>query len=150
MQLAELEGTLKTLKLDEGDKISSPPMAVWWKDGAVNLEGIFDFLKAGATSGTVENTQVKMLVLGRSEAGKTSMINALVAGSSQLTRVGDRTVGIDQHTLQMRLENDADCTAAIVAGDSVELKLTAEAESFQVGDEAYYQIEEGGNTTDEQ
>ena len=52
VQLAELEGTLKTLKLDGGsahrssDAISSPPKAVWLKDGKVNLDGIFDFLKA--------------------------------------------------------------------------------------------------------
>ena len=152
VQLADLASTLQTLKLDYGDKISSPPMAVCWKasrvsgqSGTTNLQGIFDFLKARATSGTVENTQVKMLVLGRSEAGKTSLINALVAGSSQLTRVGDRTVGIDQHMLEMRLENGPGCTATILVGDRVELKTSDATESFQPGDEVYHQAREGGD-----
>ena len=46
------------------------------------------------------------------------MINALVAGTSQLTRVGDRTVGIDQHTLEMRLDSSGG-GASIGDGDQV-------------------------------
>ena len=134
---------LQSLELDPSDKITSPPKAVWWSGRGVNLQGIQAFLKAGATSGTIENTQVKMLVLGRSEAGKTSMINALLAGSSQLTRVGDRTVGIDQHTLNMRLESDAEFAGALVAGDLVEAKPPSESASFNVGDVAYYDTGRG-------
>ena len=92
---------------------------MWWKAGKVNLRATLDFLGAGASSGTVENTQLKMMVLGRSEAGKTSMINALVAGTSRLTRVDDRTLGIDQHMLEMRLDSSGGGGASIGPGDQV-------------------------------
>ena len=40
----------------------------------------------------------KVLVVGLSEAGKTSLINAVLTGNSHLVRRGDRTVGIEQKT----------------------------------------------------
>ena len=95
-------------------------MGVWWDGKQVKLQATLAFLRAAASSGTVDNDQLKMMVLGRSEAGKTSMINALVQNSSRLTRVGDRTVGIDQHILNMDLEHTGNERTDLRTGDKVE------------------------------
>ena len=44
------------------------------------------------------NTDLKVLVLGLSEAGKTSLINGLTEATARLMRRGDRTVGIETRT----------------------------------------------------
>ena len=50
-------------------------------------------------SGTETNVDLRVLVLGLSEAGKTSLINGLIDPDTvALTRVGDRTVGIEKRT----------------------------------------------------
>ncbi len=82
-----------------GNPISQPPIEVvrdTQQDGKSNLERIIGYFKAVVSSGTVENVHLKVMVLGRSEAGKTSLINAMVERVSRLTRIGDRTVGIEQ------------------------------------------------------
>jgi hypothetical protein len=82
-----------------GNPISQPPIEVvrdTQQDGTSNLERIMGYFKAVVSSGTVENLNLKVMVLGRSEAGKTSLINAMVERVSRLTRIGDRTVGIEQ------------------------------------------------------
>merc|ERR1719148_370896 len=50
---------------------------------------------------------LRVLVLGLSEAGKTSLINGMInPAATALTRVGDRTVGIEKRTWAMHREEN--------------------------------------------
>ena len=62
------------------------------------LPAIRQFFMDGRRFGKRKNTDMKVLVLGLSEAGKTSLINGLVEPQSRLMRRGDRTVGIEQRS----------------------------------------------------
>ena len=62
--------------------------------------------------GTVENREVKVPVVGRSEVGKTSLINAMTEGESRLVRVGDRTVGVEQRMYEIKAEVEVEAAAA--------------------------------------
>ena len=72
--------------------IRYPPKSV----ALAGAETIKAFFAGVRQHGRVTNTDLKVLVVGLSEAGKTSLINAVVAGGSHLVRRGDRTVGIEQ------------------------------------------------------
>jgi len=88
--------------------IIQPPMEVVGPDhirGPCDVMRVMGFFKAIVESGSVENQHLKVMVLGRSEVGKTSLINAMVEKVSRLTRVGDRTVGIEQRQWTIPLEN---------------------------------------------
>eukprot|EP00040_Diaphanoeca_grandis_P035864 m.226578 g.226578 ORF g.226578 m.226578 type:complete len:1867 (+) comp33495_c0_seq1:230-5830(+) len=77
--------------------ILNPPRAIW-SQGWQAVKGFFSDMH---THGVVDNTTVKALVVGLSEAGKTSLINALESkdGQAHPTFRGDRTVGIEQRHL---------------------------------------------------
>ena len=62
------------------------------------LPAIRQFFMDGRRFGKRKNTDMKVLMLGLSEAGKTSLINGLVEPQSRLMRRGDRTVGIEQRS----------------------------------------------------
>ena len=136
-ELSELSSTLEELELDEKDAITSPPKEVWTQ----GLGATMDFLRAGAETGFAENLQLKVLVLGRSEVGKTSMIHGLVDGSARLTRVGDRTVGIDAHTLSVPLEEEEEKhgttteEGTVAGGDVVSVDLDRRVVLKGVGQE---------------
>ena len=68
-------GSMDALNELECDRnpIITPPASVL-KGG---LATIVQFFKDGAASGTLVNREVKVMVLGLSEAGKTSLIKAL-------------------------------------------------------------------------
>ena len=75
--------------------ITKPPSAVWSR-GIASVRKLFNDVKK---SGTKTNVDFRVLVLGLSEAGKTSLINGLIDPDTvALTRVGDRTVGIEKRT----------------------------------------------------
>jgi len=78
--------------------IAKPPSAVWSR-GIAEVRSYFrDMLE----SGMEVNVDLRVLVLGLSEAGKTSLINGLInPDAAALTRVGDRTVGIEKRTWAM-------------------------------------------------
>lgn len=69
-----------------------PPQAVTSQGWSV----IKSFFEGVLKHGAVKNTDLKVLVVGLSEAGKTSLINGITSGHSALVRQGDRTVGIEQ------------------------------------------------------
>jgi len=74
--------------------ITKPPSAVW-ASGIVNIRKFFKDMEGGKEV----NADLRVLVLGLSEAGKTSLINGLIdPNTTALTRVGDRTVGIEKRT----------------------------------------------------
>ena len=70
-ELTELEA-LKTFDCDK-NPITNPPHEIWRK----GLAAILAFFRDGLRSGTAENRTLKVVVLGRSEAGKTSLLNVL-------------------------------------------------------------------------
>lgn len=81
-----------------------PPQAVT-SNGWAAIKSFFEgVLKHGA----VKNTDLKVLVVGLSEAGKTSLINGITSGHSALVRQGDRTVGIEQKKWSFPRNNDGD------------------------------------------
>jgi GTPase SAR1 family protein len=85
--------------------ICYPPQEVWSKaGGGTNLPNLMAFFRAINETGSVENLALKVMVLGRSEVGKTSLINAMIEKVSRLTRAGDRTVGIGQRNWVLPLE----------------------------------------------
>jgi len=78
--------------------ITTPPSAVWSR----GIVPVREFFKDMRESGTEINLDLRVLVLGLSEAGKTSLINGMVNPNDiALTRVGDRTVGIEKRTWSM-------------------------------------------------
>jgi ribosome biogenesis GTPase A len=96
---------LRVLWCDE-NPISSPPLeVVQGENGKSDLKKLMGYFKAAVSSGTIENLSLKVMVLGRSEVGKTSLVNAMVERVSRLTRVGDRTVGIEQRNWTVLLQN---------------------------------------------
>jgi len=83
--------------------ISKPPSAVWSR----GIEGVRKFFRDIRESGTEINLDLRVLVLGLSEAGKTSLINGMMHPDAvALTRVGDRTVGIEKRTWIMNRRNN--------------------------------------------
>ena len=103
-------------KLDEfschGNRITYPPQSVIVR----GLDAIKSFFLGIREHGRSTNTDMKVLVVGLSEAGKTSLINAVLTGNSHLVRRGDRTVGIEQKTWSFsRLDAAA---ASGIAGQS--------------------------------
>jgi len=82
--------------------ITKPPSAVW-SGGIANVRNFFKDMRE---SGKERNVDLKVLVLGLSEAGKTSLINGLIRPDRRaLTRIGDRTVGIEKRTWVMSRRN---------------------------------------------
>ena len=81
---------LEALACDR-NPIINPPQSVVRR----GLADIKKFFQDGYTHGMRPNTDLKVLVLGLSEAGKTSLINGLTEATSRLMRRGDRTVGIE-------------------------------------------------------
>jgi len=78
--------------------IAKPPSAVWSR----GIAGVRNFFRDIRESGTEINVDLRVLVLGLSEAGKTSLINGMInPDATALTRVGDRTVGIEKRTWVM-------------------------------------------------
>lgn len=78
--------------------ITKPPSAVWSR-GITNIRNFFNDMEK---SGTEINVDLRVLVLGLSEAGKTSLINGLIdPDTTALTRIGDRTVGIEKRIWAM-------------------------------------------------
>jgi len=80
--------------------IQWPPQEIW-KDRDEDMNGnvwprVNNFFHQLTISGQIENVSMKVMVLGRSECGKTSLINALLLDHSKLVRKGDRTLGIEQ------------------------------------------------------
>lgn len=75
------------------------------------LGAIQGFFKDARKRGTSANTDLKVLVLGLSEAGKTSLINGILDGNSRLQRRGDRTVGIEQRSWSFPRDDPAWATA---------------------------------------
>jgi len=86
----------------DGNPITKPPEEIWSK-GINNVQRYF---RDSRVRGTRKNSDVRVLVLGLSEAGKTSLINGLVMSdetndngknnNGALTRKGHRTVGIER------------------------------------------------------
>jgi len=77
--------------------ITKPPTAVWSR-GIADIRNFFKDMEGG----TEVNLDLRVLVLGLSEAGKTSLINGLIDPvTTALTRAGDRTVGIEKRTWVM-------------------------------------------------
>jgi len=101
--ITELPDTIE--KLEEIEKfschhnpITKPPTSVWSR----GISNVRNFFKDMRESGIEKNVDLRVLVLGLSEAGKTSLINGLIQQDVRaLTRVGDRTVGIEQRTWVM-------------------------------------------------
>lgn len=100
--------------------ITYPPKSIVVR----GLRAIQDFFKDGRTRGTRANTDLKVLVLGLSEAGKTSLINGILDGHSRLMRRGDRTVGIEQRTWSFPREDPARKTATSPFGESYRMPLS--------------------------
>jgi len=107
--IEELPYTMEKLeKIEEfqcnNNPITTPPSAVW-SGGITNVRNFFRDMRE---SGTEINVDLRVLVLGLSEAGKTSLINGLInPDATALTRVGDRTVGIEKRIWVMeRNENE--------------------------------------------
>jgi len=93
--------------------ITTPPSAVWSR-GIANIRSFFKDLRE---SGTEINVDLRVLVLGLSEAGKTSLINGLINPSTAaLTRVGDRTVGIEKRNWVMQ-RNEEQCSVNLLTYD---------------------------------
>ena len=99
--------------------------------------------------GTVENREVKVPVVGRSEVGKTSLINAMTEGESRLVRVGDRTVGVEQRMYEIKAEVEVEAAAAAaatVAGSATttamaKKKITLQLRIFDfAGQREYYLV----------
>jgi len=102
--IKELPYTIEKLEqINEFDckknPITTPPSAVWSR-GIVSVRNFFRDMRE---SGIEINIDLRVLVLGLSEAGKTSLINGLINPcTTALTRVGDRTVGIEKRTWAMQ------------------------------------------------
>ena len=121
--------------------IISPPPEVWKKKyegsgrnkkftetDADVASRVLAFLRELAL-GTVENREVKVPVVGRSEVGKTSLINAMTEGESRLVRVGDRTVGVEQRMYEIKAEVEVEAAAAGTEAGAVAAAVAAEAGS---------------------
>jgi len=99
---------LKTL-ICYDNPIAQPPKEIFQNapgSKRCDLNKVMGYFDAVLSSGTVENLNLKVMVLGRSEAGKTSLINAMVERVSRLTRTGDRTVGIEQRAWTFPLSDN--------------------------------------------
>jgi GTPase SAR1 family protein len=103
MELLQLE-KLTTLRLgDEVERgrrhcspMKNPPQEVCSK----GLEAIKSFLR-DSLQGTTPNMQVKVLLLGLGEAGKTSFANAIVEGRARPMGKEARTEGIEQRSMEV-------------------------------------------------
>ena len=101
MELLQLE-KLTTLRLGDESRYShcgpmkNPPQEVCEK----GLEAIKSFLR-DSLQGTTPNMQVKVLLLGLGEAGKTSFANAIVEGRARPMGKEARTEGIEQRSMEV-------------------------------------------------
>jgi GTPase SAR1 family protein len=109
LEYLELGNSLEYLELGpssrregvSGNPIVNPPPEIWMPriheegEGEHTTRRVLGFLKE-LEQGSVENWELKLPVVGLSEVGKTSLINAIVESKSRLVRVGDRTVGVEQ------------------------------------------------------
>jgi len=87
----------------QANPIIKPPIAVWTR----GIAAVRNYYKDIRESGTEINVDLRVLVLGLSEAGKTSLVNGLInPNATSLTRVGDRTVGIEKRTWVMNRSNN--------------------------------------------
>lgn len=83
--------------------ISKPPSAVW----ARGITPIREYFRQIRDSGEELNTNLQVLVLGLSEAGKTSLINGIIDPDvDPLTRIGDRTIGIEKRIWTVDRSNE--------------------------------------------
>ena len=134
--------------------IISPPPEVWKKKyegskykpkftetDADVASRVLAFLRELAL-GTVENREVKVPVVGRSEVGKTSLINAMTEGESRLVRVGDRTVGVEQRMYEIKAEVEVEAAAAgTEVGAVVKKEITLQLRIFDfAGQREYYLV----------
>ena len=71
-------------------------------EGYGDVKRFFEALKKHKVVG---NTDLKVLVVGLSEAGKTSLIKTVITQGQFLVRQGDRTVGIEQNTWTFERED---------------------------------------------
>lgn len=132
----------------------TPPVAVASK----GLHAIVGFFRDGQEAGVQTNTALKVLVLGLSEAGKTSLINGLVEKKARVTRQGDRTVGIEQRMWSITGQREipvgpgeipevdiileTDENRELTVGDRVQLSPSYEA-SFDAADGPLTESSEG-------
>ena len=133
------------------------PDAETWDEGE-HYEGTFKFTETDAdvasrvlaflrelALGTVENREVKVPVVGRSEVGKTSLINAMTEGESRLVRVGDRTVGVEQRMYEIKAEVEAGAVAteagSVTTTAMVKKEITLQLRIFDfAGQREYYLV----------
>jgi len=108
------------------------PISSVWSRGITEVRSYFRDMRE---SGMEINVDLRVLVLGLSEAGKTSLINGLINPDARaLTRVGDRTVGIEKRTWTM--ERDVSEARAMETDES-ERSVNLLTYDF-AGQEEYY------------
>ena len=87
VQLAELE-YLQTLEVDLNPLVYPPPAVV--KRG---MAAILGHMRDGLVSGTVTNHKVKVVLMGDSEAGKTSFLKTLIAAARSFSALATALSG---------------------------------------------------------
>ena len=112
---------------------------VWKGKGSETASRVLAYLRELAL-GTVENREVKVPVVGRSEVGKTSLINAMTEGESRLVRVGDRTVGVEQRMYEIKAEVEVEAGSATTTA-MVKKEITLQLRIFDfAGQREYYLV----------
>ncbi|CAK0849633.1 unnamed protein product [Prorocentrum cordatum] len=71
------------------------------ESSASHVRRLRNYLLATLLGGSEEHWALALPVLGLSEVGKTSLINAMVEGAARCMRVGDRTVGVEQRAWRL-------------------------------------------------
>ena len=87
----------------EGCPLVSPPIEVCER-GITFIRKYLDELKR---DGGVRRGRIKILVMGITKAGKTSLVEALESGNPFLAELDERTVGVEETT--MKLDDKIEC-----------------------------------------
>ena len=132
-----------------GCPLVCPPIAVY--EGGV--EAVREFFAALQTTVGIRRRRLKILVMGNTMAGKTSLVRAMSTGQPFLTETEDRTIGVEEttvcfsETVQCRVQDCgghraymltnqlmiSDSALALIVVDISQYKLTEECFRENIG-----------------
>ncbi|XP_078583239.1 uncharacterized protein LOC144865962 [Branchiostoma floridae x Branchiostoma japonicum] len=132
----------------EDNPLSEPPQEVCIQ-GITAIKQYCQSLKAGVT----EDRRMKLMLLGDTGAGKTSLCLSLKTGQSNLVDIRDRTHGIDRHditegdviflTWDFAGQQDYLVTHPVFITKDALVLLVVNLETYRVGDEQSYRSHVG-------
>ncbi|XP_035663819.1 malignant fibrous histiocytoma-amplified sequence 1 homolog [Branchiostoma floridae] len=127
----------------EDNPLSEPPQEVCIQ-GIIAIKQYCQSLKAGVT----EDRRMKLMLLGDTGAGKTSLCLSLKTGQSNLVDIQDRTHGIDRHditegdvtflTWDFAGQQDYLVTHPVFITKDALVLLVVNLETYRLGDEKSY------------